>query len=102
MPDDPISSKTVLEIYICEYGLRHSEKQRERKMIVISNKEKDISRNLSLKILMTGAFARARKSGPSAPGAGRLPAARVAVSMQADQASARQGRRLGGARGQNF
>ena len=58
--DDPISSKTVLGIYNFVYDLRHSEKQRERKMIVISNKEKDISRNLSLMILMTGACARTK------------------------------------------
>ena len=47
----------ILGIYNFEYDLRHSEKQRERKMIVISNKEKDIFRNLSLMILMTGACA---------------------------------------------
>ena len=60
LPDDPISSRTVLGIHNFENGLRHSEKQRERKMIVISNKEKDISRNLSLMILMTGACARTK------------------------------------------
>ena len=60
MSDNSISSKTVLGIYNFEYDLRHSEKQRERKMIVISNKEKDISRNLSLMILMTGACARTK------------------------------------------
>ena len=60
MSDNSISSKTVLGIYNYEYDLRHSEKQRERKMIVISNKEKDISRNLSLMILMTGACARTK------------------------------------------
>ena len=56
----PNQLKKVLGIYNFEYDLRHSEKQRERKMIVISNKEKDISRNLSLMILMTGASARTK------------------------------------------
>ena len=95
-PNQLKNSMYILGIYNFEYDLRHSEKQRERKMIVISNKEKDISRNLSLMILMTGACARTKIR------ATRAWWTRVAVSMQAVQASAGQGRRLGRARGQNF